>query len=84
MQKQIRNQILNLSRLIFNENEFNKILFYLDNDLLVDLRLFIDEKVELLVAISEMDGSNNELNQQITLCNELEDIVIDAYLEKTM
>ena len=84
MQKQIRNQILNLSRLIFNENEFNKILFYLDNDLLVDLRLFIDEKAELLVAISEMDGSNNELNQQITLCNELEDIVIDAYLEKTM
>ena len=84
MQKQIRNQILNLSRLIFNENEFNKILFYLDNDLLVDLRLFIDEKVELLVAISEMDSSNNELNQQITLCNELEDIVIDAYLEKTM
>ncbi len=84
MQKQIRNQILNLSRLIFNENEFNKILFYLDNDLLVDLRLFIDEKAELLVAISEMDSSNNELNQQITLCNELEDIVIDAYLEKTM
>lgn len=84
MQKQIRNQILNLSRLIFNENEFNKILFYLDNGLLVDLRLFIDEKAELLVAISEMDSSNNELNQQITLCNELEDIVIDAYLEKTM
>jgi len=84
MNKQIRNQILNLSRLIFNEEEFNKILYYLDGNLLVDLRLFIDEKVDLLSAISEMDNCNNELNQQITLCNELEDIVIDAYLEKTM
>lgn len=84
MNKQIRNQILNLSRLIFNEEEFNKVLYYLDGNLLVDLRLFIDEKVDLLSAISEMDNCNNELNQQITLCNELEDIVIDAYLEKTM
>jgi hypothetical protein len=81
MQKQIRNQILNLAQSVFDDAQFNKVVQYLNNNRLTDLRLFLDETTELLSIVSEMDPTNQVLIVQLKLSNQLEDMVLDAYLE---
>jgi len=81
MQKQIRNQVLNLAQAVLDDVQFNKVVYYLDNNKLTDLRLLLDEQTELLSIIAEMDPTNQVLMTQLKLSNQLEDLVLDAYLE---
>lgn len=80
MTKKIRIQILNLAQSIFDDSEYNKILGYLNQNKLVALRYYIEEKTELLSILSEMDNTDASLKVQLNLCNQLEDCVVDAYL----
>ena len=80
MNKEIRNQIINLSKFVFSDQEYNKAMIYLKSNNLNNLRLFIDEKYEYLDALCSLDSSDNVLGQQLIYCDELENIVMDAYL----
>ena len=80
MTKQVRLQIINLAQSIFNDVEFKRVILYLNHNKLNDLRLFIDEKLELLEALNTFNGDEVIL-EQINFCDELENIVMNSYLE---
>ena len=80
MTKQVRLQIINLAQSIFNDVEFKRVILYLNHNKLNDLRLFIDEKLELLEALNTFNGDEVIL-AQINFCDELENIVMNSYLE---
>ena len=80
MTNKIRLQIKNLAQSIFTDVEFNKVMYYLDTSKFNDLRLLVDEKLELLEALNEFE-STEVLLTQIKFCNELESIVMGVYLE---
>jgi len=76
-----KEKILNLSKFIFEDIEFNKIQLLLKRNRLNDIRLIVSEKIELLELIKNSSEHNDILDLQIKYCNELEDIVLDYYLE---
>lgn len=76
-----KEKILNLSKFIFEDIEFNKIQLLLKRNRLNDIRLIVSEKIELLELIKNSSEYNDILDLQIKYCNELEDIVLDYYLE---
>lgn len=80
MTNKIRLQIVNLAQSIFSDEEFNKVMYYLDNLKYNDLRLLVDEKLEYIESLNAFE-STNVLLAQINFCNELENIVMEVYLE---
>ena len=80
MTNKVRLQIINLAQSIFTDVEFTKVMYYLDNNKFNDLRLFVDEKLELLEALNSFE-STDVLLAQINFCDELESIVMGVYLE---
>lgn len=81
MNKEIRDQVTNLAKFIFSDEEFIKVMNYLGSGKLNDLRLYIAMKYELLSALQSLNPGDNVLSYQVALCDELEDLVMDTYLE---
>ena len=75
------NEILNYSKLIFDDKEYDYILKLLNDNKLNTLRLYIDEKIEFLNVESVLKPNDPVLDTQLSMCNRLEDLVIDCYLE---
>ena len=48
MDKKLKLQIINLAKFVFEDVEYIKFMYYLNNNKFNDLRLFVDEKLELL------------------------------------
>ena len=55
-------------------------MYYLDNAKYNSLRLFVDEKYELLNIISNINN-DEVLLKQLQYCDQLEDLVMDIYIE---
>lgn len=81
MNKQIRYQIINLAQTIFDDSEFSIVMNLLNMNQLNKLRMYVAEKIDLLEAIYELDNDNEVLFAQINFCDELENIVMETYLE---
>ena len=80
MNKEVRLEVLNLSKSIFSDREFNAIAYYLQEERYNRLRLFIAEQMELLEAVFVLDPDDEVIATQIRMCNKLEDLVINEYL----
>lgn len=80
MNKEIRLEVLNLSKSIFSDREFNAIAYYLQEKRYNRLRLFIAEQMELLEALFVFDPDDEVVATQVRMCNKLEDLVINEYL----
>lgn len=81
MNNEIRLQIINLLKFIFEDGDYTKAAYYLHNNQLNNLRLLVDEKYELLDITQHLDPDNEVIKAQLTQCDLLEDVVMDAYLE---
>jgi len=77
MDKKLKLQIINLAKFVFEDVEYIKFMYYLNNNKFNDLRLFVDEKLELLDLLPK----NEIILKQLQYCDELEDIVVDLYIE---
>tara|TARA_R110000822_G_scaffold73853_13_gene177629 strand:+ start:2896 stop:3147 length:252 start_codon:yes stop_codon:yes gene_type:complete len=81
MNKKVRQEVLNLSQSIFEDEDYNKVLLLLNTNRLNQLRLFVNEKLELMEIVFHLNKDDEVLRTQIELCDKLENIVIDAFLE---
>lgn len=81
MKKDIKKQILELAQSIFDDKEYNKVLNYLNSNRLNDLRLFISDKMELCENIFMLTKEDENLKKQVELLNELENIILEEFLE---
>lgn len=82
MNKELELQVINLAKVVFDDAEFMKFMYYLGKGQLNNLRLFIDEKYDVLDALLHLNPNNDVLAQQLHSCDVIENIVMDAYLEK--
>lgn len=80
MKESIKNDILFLAQTIFNNEEYAKMINYLNHDRLNDLRLMISDKLEVMNNVVIVDRENRVLQKQIQLCNKLEDIILDEFI----
>lgn len=80
MTKETRLKIINLCKFVFEDAEFTKVMFYLQRNQLNDLRLFIDEKCELLSITTAFNVDEVEL-QQYRYCQELEDLILEVVID---
>lgn len=80
MNKKLKLQIINLAKFIFEDAEYVKFITYLQNNKLNDLRLLVDEKVELLSIVNEFGDADEVILQQIEYCDELENLVMDVFI----
>lgn len=80
MNKKLKLQIINLAKFIFEDAEYVKFITYLQNNKLNDLRLLVDEKVELLSIVNEFGDADEVVLQQIEYCDELENLVMDVFI----
>jgi hypothetical protein len=81
MNKKVRQEILNLSQAIFDDAEYSTIVLLLNTERLNQLRVFVNEKLEFMEALFHLQKNDEVLRTQIELCDKLENIVIDAFLE---
>lgn len=83
MKESIKKEILFLAQTVLTPNEYNKMLLYLDVNRLNDIRLLISEKMDLLSVVEgfEENSENNTLNTQLMLCDRLENLIVNEFLE---
>lgn len=81
MNKEIRLQITNLLKFVFEDEDYQKAMYYLHNKQYNNLRLLVDERYELLDITSHLDPDSEVIKAQVIQCDVLEDLVMDAYLE---
>lgn len=83
MKESIKKEILFLAQTVLTPSEYNKMLLYLDVNRLNDIRLLISEKMDLLSVVEgfEEDSENNTLNTQLMLCDRLENLIVNEFLE---
>lgn len=81
MKKKVKNEILYIAQSILNDNEYSKVLKYVNNNRLNDLRLFISEKMEFYDMLHIVNNEDELLKTQLELCNELENIILEEFLE---
>jgi len=79
MEEKVKNEIRNLASSIFEDVEYQKVILMLETKRFNELRLFVNEKYELLDAISEVTVNPVILTQR-NMCDRLEDLVINAFL----
>jgi len=82
MTKETRLKIINLCKFIFEDEEYVKVINYLQRNQLNDLRLFLDEKSELLSIAAAFTADEVDI-KQATYCQELENLVFDVLIEAT-
>ena len=81
MKKDIKNQILELAQSMFDEDDYEKVVNYLKKERLNDLRLFIADKMEMCEDICMLTIEDENLKNQVKLLNELENIILEEFLE---
>ena len=81
MKEKIKNDILFLAQSIFTNEEYNRVINYLNDNRLNDLRLMISDKLEVMNNIAIIDRENQVLQKQIHLCDKLEDVILEEFLE---
>jgi hypothetical protein len=81
MDKKVKQEIINLSQSIFEDTDYNIVMLLINTNRLNQLRLFVNEKLELMEAVAHLTIDDESLRLQIALCSKLEDIVINAFLE---
>lgn len=82
MNKKLRKQILYLSQNIFDDLEYNEMLYLLNKEKYNNLRVYIADKLEYYELMFSFDKDNEVLKKQIEDCNELENVIIDFYLQQ--
>jgi len=82
MNKELKLQIINLAKFIFEDKEYVKFITYLQTNRLNDLRLLVDEKVELLSILNDFRETDEVILKQIKYCDELENLVMDVFIEE--
>tara|TARA_R110002124_G_scaffold281430_1_gene455677 strand:+ start:24771 stop:25022 length:252 start_codon:yes stop_codon:yes gene_type:complete len=80
MEERIKKEILFLAHSILNDDEYNKILYYLNNNRINDVRLLISTHIDYLNELM-MDDEEELLKQQLKLCDKLEDMVLNELIE---
>lgn len=81
MKKEIKKQILELAQSIFDDNQYSKILNYLNQNRINDLRLFISDQMDFHETVFILNREDDNLRSQIELLNELENVILEEYLE---
>lgn len=76
MNKEQKQNILNLSSLIFEDKEFKFIQSCVEQDKFNKLRIFFADELEIREITSQLSPDDNELCDEIQICNTLEDVVI--------
>lgn len=79
MEEKVKSEIRNLAATIFEDVEYQKAIMYLETGRFNEMRLFVNEKYELLDAICEVSVNPVILTQR-NACDRLEDLVINAFL----
>ena len=82
MKDQVKQEVINISKMIFDDGEYSHIERLINNDDLNELRLYVSDKLEFFELMFSFDRDNEVLKEQIKKCNELDNIVIDCYIEK--
>lgn len=80
MNKPTKQKILNLSKFVFEDNDYNKVVNYINNNKINDLRLLIADRSELLDILNGLETNNEVLSLQLKNCVELEDIIFEYFL----
>jgi hypothetical protein len=82
MKEELKTEITNLFKFIFEDNTYTKCIKYLNNNKFNDLRLLISEHYELLSVVAVLNPDNEPLQLQLAQCDLAEDLILDLYLEK--
>ncbi len=81
IKKRVANEILNISQSILDDDEYAKVLNYINTNRINDLRLFISEKMEFYDTLSIIDNEDEQIKLQLKLCDKLENIIMEEFLE---
>ena len=73
--------IINLSKFIFSEIEFNKFISYIKLNLLAQMRLFVEEKLEYLETRLILYREDAVLEAQLHKCRKLDAAVTELYMD---
>lgn len=80
MNKKVLAQIKFGMAAVLDEREYKIADNYILQNDLNSLRVFIAEQYDLLDAMLQLDRYNVGLQQRVTLCDQLEDVILDAFL----
>lgn len=75
MEGRIKEKILNLAQLIFEDNQYQRIKNHLVTNKLNSARLIVAEHIDYLS--NKIEDEEGLLRHQLELCNEIEDMIID-------
>lgn len=80
MEERIKKEILFLAHSIFENDDYVKVMRYLNDNRINDVRLIISNHIDYL---NEMIINDDEelLQHQLKLCDKLEDIIINELVE---
>jgi hypothetical protein len=73
--------LINLAKFVFSEVEFNKFISFVKLNLFNSMRLYVEEKVEMLETKLVLYRDNAILEAQLVKCKKLDDIVTDLYID---
>lgn len=73
-------KIINLASFIFEAIEFNRFMSYLKLNLINNLRIFVEEKLESLSLRQVIEPNSILLNKQIEKCIQLDSLITDIQL----
>lgn len=73
-------KIINLASFIFETIEFNRFMSYLKLNLINNLRIFVEEKLESLSLRQVIEPNSILLNKQVEKCIQLDSLITDIQL----
>lgn len=80
MDKENRKEILSLAMRIFKDEEYEVIQTLLKEEKYTELRYFISDELELREVLAHIID-DEALREEIKLCNRIENVVINYYVE---
>ncbi len=82
MNKELYQEILNLSMTVFNDMEYKQVVLLTQKHEYNLLRIKCSEKVDYYNAIENFTSNDSVIETQLKCSNKLEDIFTDLYIAK--
>jgi len=80
-EKKTFNLLLNLAKTIFDDEDYNIIVNYLNERSFNNLRLFVENKLERLKAKLILYKNDSVLEAQIERCEEMDTLATNLYID---
>lgn len=80
MNKTTINEIINLCKMIFEDTEYKKMVYYVASKKYNSARLLADEKLEYLEATLILHDKSDVIELEIKNCKRLEDILTNEFI----